>query len=57
MSELRRYMIYKRLPDIEFPWSYDELLDLPLFMKDHVYKVLDEFIEDEKLKRNNLQVR
>jgi len=48
-------MIYKRLPDIDFPWSYENLLDLPIFMKEHIYKILDEFIEEEKTKMNSLK--
>ena len=39
--------MYKRLPNIEFPWEYTELQGLPIFMKEEIYKILDEFIEEE----------
>jgi hypothetical protein len=41
-------MNYSRVPDLPFSWSYEELQSLPLFMREHIYKILDEFIEQEK---------
>jgi len=46
-------MNYKRLQDIEFPWAYKELLELPVFMKEDIYRTLNEFIEQEKKKRES----
>jgi len=48
-------MQYKRLPNIEFPWNYQELMELPIFLKDHIYRNLDEFIEEEKKNMATLQ--
>jgi hypothetical protein len=48
-------MTYKRLPNIDFPWTYDELLKLPIFMKDHVYRIMDEFIDEEQKHIDKLQ--
>ncbi len=48
MNNIRKYMSYKRVPDLPFPWSYEDLMDLPLFMIYHVYEMLDEFIEEDK---------
>ncbi len=45
-------MSYKRVPDLPFPWSYEELMQLPLFMIYHVYEMLDEFIELDKQQYN-----
>ncbi len=52
MNNLRKYMSYKRVQDIAFPWSYEELLSMPLFMIYHIYEMLDEFIEIDKQKQN-----
>jgi hypothetical protein len=41
-------MIYQRLESIPFPWKFEDLLKLPIYMKEEIYKVLDEFIEEEK---------
>jgi len=48
-------MIYSKLPDINFPWNYQELMNIPIFMKEEVYKAMDEFIEEEK--KNNQILR
>jgi len=48
-------MIYNRLPDLDFAWSYDEIQAMPLFMKEEVYTVMDEFIEQEKKKAQELR--
>ncbi len=45
-------MSYKRIPDLPLSWSFDELMNLPLFMIHHIYEMLDEFIEADK-QRNN----
>ena len=50
-------MLYKRLKDIEFPWTYNELMDLPIFMKEEAYKNMDEFIEEENKMLKKLQNR
>ncbi len=50
MNSLRKYMSYKRAPDLPFPWSYSELLSLPVFMIQHIYEILDEFLEEDKQK-------
>ena len=55
MNELNKFMQYKRLPNIEFPWGYQELLELPIFMKEHIYHNLNEFIEEEKKNMSTLQ--
>lgn len=47
-------MSYKRAPDLPFPWSYEELMDLPLYMIYHIYEMLDEFLEIDKQKYNNV---
>ncbi len=45
-------MSYKRVPDMPFPWSYEDLMALPLYMIHHIYEMLDEFIEEDKQKYN-----
>ncbi len=47
-------MSYKRVPDLPFSWSYEELMSLPLFMIHHIYEMLDEFIETDKQKYNTV---
>jgi len=47
-------MIYKRMPDLHFDWSYEELMDLPLFMIDHIYEVLDGFVEEDRKRYQNV---
>ena len=44
-------MMYKRLPDIEFAWDYNELQALPIFMREEIYQILDEFVEEENKRR------
>ena len=48
-------MSYKRLADIEFPWNYEELLSLPIFMREEAYRVMDEFIEEERKAMQQMQ--
>jgi hypothetical protein len=55
MNDLRRYLSYKRIQDIPFPWEYEKLLKLPIFMKEEIYKYLDEFLEEEKKFRSQMQ--
>jgi hypothetical protein len=43
-------MVYSDLPNINFPWTYNELIDMPLFSIEAIYKKLDERIEREKQK-------
>ncbi|MHA1691910.1 MAG: hypothetical protein ACTSU7_09780 [Candidatus Heimdallarchaeaceae archaeon] len=43
-------MSYKRITELPFPWSFKELMDLPIFMINHIYEMLDEFIEQDKQK-------
>jgi hypothetical protein len=43
-------MVYSDLPNINFPWTYNELIDMPLFSIEVIYKKLDERIEREKQK-------
>ncbi len=50
MNNLRKFMSYKRIPELPFPWSFEELMDLPMFMINHIYEMLDEFIEQDKQK-------
>jgi len=30
------------------PWSYKDLQMLPIFMREDIYKTMDEFVEKEK---------
>jgi len=55
MNELRRYLSYKRLQEIPFPWEFEKLLKLPIFMREEIYRNLDEFIEEEKKFRQQMQ--
>ena len=48
-------MIYKRTPDSTFPWNYEDLMNLPLFMINHIYETLDEFIEEDKQNYNTMK--
>jgi len=48
-------MDYKSLADIPFPWEYEKLMKLPLFMINEIYRYLDQRIEEEKRRRQNLQ--
>jgi hypothetical protein len=48
-------MIYKRLDNIPFPWEFEKLLKLPVYMKEEIYKQLDEFIEEEKKKMQSMK--
>ena len=48
-------MNYKSLKDIPFPWEFKDLMKLPLFMIEEIYRVLDEFIEEEKKRINTLK--
>ncbi len=48
-------MTYKRLPDIPFPWDYKELINLPLFMIEHIYHIMDTYIEQDKQRVNASQ--
>jgi len=41
-------MSYKRISELGFAWTYEELLALPIFMKEEIYRTLDEFLEEEK---------
>jgi len=50
MNPLEKYMLYSSLPGIIFPWTYNDLIELPLFMIHHIYFKLDEDIEREKKK-------
>ena len=50
MNNLRKFMSYKRITELPFPWSFKELMDLPIFMINHIYEMLDEFIEQDKQK-------
>jgi len=50
-------MSYKRVPDLAFPWSYKELMALPLFMIYHIYEMQDEFIEIDKQKYNSMSTQ
>ncbi len=54
MNNLRKYMSYKRIPDLPFPWSYEDLMKLPIFMIHHIYETLDEFIEIDKQKYDTM---
>ena len=45
-------MAYKRLKDIPFEWNYKELMHMPLFMIDHIYHSMDQFIEEDKQRMN-----
>ncbi len=47
-------MSYKRVPELPFAWSFNELMDLPLFMINHIYETLDEFLEEDKQKFNTI---
>ncbi len=55
MNNLRRFMSYKRIPELAFDWKYDELMEMPLFMIHHIYEILDEFVEADKLKHNAMK--
>jgi len=48
-------MSYKRIQEIPFPWDFEDLQKLPLFMREDIYKQLDEFIEEEKKLRQQMQ--
>ena len=48
-------MLYKKIEEIPFPWDFKELLKLPIFMKEEIYKYLDEFLEEEKKFRSQMQ--
>jgi len=48
-------MSYKSLKDIPFPWEFKDLMKLPLFMIEEIYRVLDEQIEEEKKRINSLK--
>lgn len=39
--------MYKRVRDVPLPWTYEDIMDLPVFMKEQIYKNMDEFIEEE----------
>ncbi len=45
-------MSYKRISDIPFPWEYQNLMNLPLFMIEHIYQMLDQYIEQDKQRAN-----
>ncbi len=47
-------MSYKRIPELPFPWGYEELLSLPLYMINHIYRTLDDFLEEDKQKYKNM---
>ncbi len=40
-------MLYSRLKDIKFSWTYDQIMSVPIFMKEQIYQTMDEFIEEE----------
>lgn len=50
-------MLYKRLKDIEFPWTYEQLMKLPIFMKEEAYRNMDEFIEEDNKMMKAMQKR
>lgn len=50
-------MLYKRLPEIPFPWEFENLMKLPLFMREEIYSQLDEFIEEEKKRQQEMKQR
>lgn len=52
MNPLNKYMSYKRISDIPFPWEYQNLMNLPLFMIEHIYQMLDQYIEQDKQRAN-----
>ncbi len=41
-------MSYKNSQDIAFPWDYDDLMKLPLFMIEHIYQMMDQQLEENK---------
>jgi len=41
-------MSYKRIQEIGFSWQYEEILALPIFMREEIYRTLDEFLEEER---------
>ena len=47
-EELRRYMYYKARKDLPLAWDFDDLIAMPIFMKNEVYKILDEIMEEQK---------
>ena len=41
-------MDYKSLKEIPFPWDFKDLMKLPIFMIEEIYRYLDQKIEEEK---------
>jgi hypothetical protein len=48
-------MLYKKLQTINLPWTYEELMLLPIFMKEEIYANMDEFIEQENKSMQQMQ--
>ena len=53
-SPFRQFLFYKNYPDIDFPFSYEEYLNLPLFMIKDAHEFMDELIKkkEEQHKEN-----
>jgi hypothetical protein len=47
-------MSYKRIKEIGFSWEYEDLMALPIFIKEEIYRTLDEFLEEEKQLMNKM---
>ena len=48
-------MSYKRVSELDFPWSFEDLQKLPIFMKEEIFNVLDEFLKQETANRQAVQ--
>ena len=55
MSDLRGFLYYKNHEDINFQFSYEELLNFPIFMIYDIYKFYDELIEAKEKTTKQLQ--
>ncbi len=55
MGNIRKFIVYKNLGDINLPWDFKDLMDLPLAMIETIYDQMDELIEKETEKMRNLK--
>jgi len=55
VGNIRKFIVYKNLGDINLPWDFKDLMDLPLAMIETIYDQMDELIEKETEKMRNLK--
>jgi hypothetical protein len=47
-------MYYKARSDLPLAWSFQDLLKLPIFMKEEIYSVLDEIAKERDKQMGSL---